>query len=177
MIETLVVYNTSLTLYQCRTDKINSECWCFCNEREHDSLIPRVLSQRGVGNCTPKVDQKHFGNKEDVLFSYRATSEQVDSGLQPFTNLKPQRKLSEILFGLLVFEKLNSQTIIPPSFGWTSLICLFHIQKQQQQQQFYALRMIQEWYFRNLSLQYTIPFMIRVVDETASPELRKNDLS
>ena len=64
-----------------------------------------------------------------MLFSYRATSEQVDPGLQPFTNLKPQRKLSEILFGLLVFEKLNSQTIIPPSFGWTSLICLFHIQK------------------------------------------------
>ena len=76
-----------------------------------------------------KLIKEHFGNNEDMLFSYQATSEQVDPGLQPFTNLKPQRKLSEILFGLLVFEKLNSQTIIPPSFGWTSLICLFHIQK------------------------------------------------
>ena len=76
-----------------------------------------------------KLIKEHFGNNEDMLFSYQATSEQVDPGLQPFTNLKPQRKLSEILFGLLVFEKLNSQTIIPPSFVWTSLICLFHIQK------------------------------------------------
>ena len=92
----------------------------------------------------PKLIKEHFGNNEDMLFSYQATSEQVDPGLQPFTNLKPQRKLSEILFGLLVFEKLNSQTIIAPSFGWTSLICLFHIQKQQQQQQFCDLRMIQE---------------------------------
>ena len=134
MIEALVVYNILLT-NSAELIKSTASVDVSATNVNMTTSFPEFSHKEAWVTARPKLIKEHFGNNEDMLFSYRETSEQVDPGLQPFTNLKPQRKLSEILFGLLVFEKLNSQTIIPPSFGWTSLICLFHIQKQQQKQQ------------------------------------------
>ena len=59
-----------------RTDKVNSECWCFFRSERKRELVPRVLSWGGVSRCTLKVVQstlrQHFGNNDDMSFSYRA---------------------------------------------------------------------------------------------------------
>ena len=142
MNETLVVYNIPSTdsaelIKSTASVKLMSlqRTWAW---QPHSQSS---LTKKAWVTARPKLIKEHFGNNEDMLFSYRAPSEQVDPALQScvtdsFTNLKPQRKLSEIPFGLPVFEKLNSQTILPPSCGWTSLICLFHIQNNSRNNNF-----------------------------------------
>lgn len=81
MIETLVVYNIPLT-NSAELIKSTASVDVYATNVSMTSSFPEFSHKEAWVTARPKLIKEHLSNNEDMLFSYRATSEQVDPSLQ-----------------------------------------------------------------------------------------------
>lgn len=81
MIETLVVYNIPSTNIA-ELIKLTASVDVYATNVSMTASFPEFSHKEAGVTARAKLIKEHLSNNEDMLFSYRVTSEQVDLALQ-----------------------------------------------------------------------------------------------